>query len=118
MNVERPAQSAEANRLAQLEDKLYLFFNTLIHYQDGRRTCTTQNRYFGTVPDEAEEGDLIVILFGIDIPFVLRPVGDNTFKLIGHCYVHGIMDGELVVAGEYSRDTEVRGVDSVDFTLV
>jgi hypothetical protein len=101
-----------------LEEKYLPFFNTMIRYQDGRRTCTTKNTYFGTVPDEAEEGDLIVILFGLSIPFVLRPVGVDTFKLVGHCYVHGIMDGELVVAGEYGRDIEVRRVDSVDFTLV
>jgi hypothetical protein len=118
LNVERPALSAETNRLVRLEEKFYPFSNTMMHFQAGRRTCTTQNRYFGTVPDEAEEEDLIVIFFGIRVPFVLRPVGDGTFKLIGHCYVHGIMGGELMVKGKYGRGIKVRGVDSVNFTLV
>ena len=29
--------------------------------QAGRRTCITQNSYFATMPDKAEDGDLIAI---------------------------------------------------------
>jgi hypothetical protein len=36
-----------------------------------------------------------VILFGGAVPFVLRSV-ENGFRIIGSCYIHGIMNGELV----------------------
>lgn len=47
----------------------------------------------GSVPHMTEVGDRIVILNGSNVPLVLRPVEDH-YKLIGPCYVHGIMYGE------------------------
>lgn len=46
-----------------------------------------------------EVGDLVVVLFGARVPFVLRPQGkgiDRRYELIGDCYVHGMMDGEAI----------------------
>jgi hypothetical protein len=34
-----------------------------------------------------------MVLSGSNVPFVLRPVEDH-YRLIGPCYVHGIMGGE------------------------
>lgn len=39
------------------------------------------------------QGDYIAVLAGGRFPFVLRSTGDH-YRLIGPCYVHGIMDGE------------------------
>lgn len=48
---------------------------------------------------------MVVVLFGGWVPFVLRPVREDVFELVGAAYVHGIMDGEWVQAtvgrGEY-----------------
>lgn len=47
-----------------------------------------------------EEGDLVVVLFGSGLPFVIRPQqhrsGQSRYFIIGHCYVYGVMDGEFV----------------------
>jgi hypothetical protein len=66
------------------------------------------------VPPFAKQGDQICIIFGAQTPFVLRewereiPAGDDhtgsqdeaeykcQYKLVGECYVHGIMDGEMM----------------------
>ncbi|KAH8726434.1 hypothetical protein GQ44DRAFT_705619 [Phaeosphaeriaceae sp. PMI808] len=40
-------------------------------------------------------GDLVVILRGGAIPFILRKDA-NGYHLIGNAYVHGIMQGEAV----------------------
>ena len=45
-----------------------------------------------------EVGDVVAILFGHDVPCVLRPHGDR-YQFVGDCYVRGIMRGEMV-AGE------------------
>lgn len=54
---------------------------------------TTNSRYFGLGPSCTVEGDQIFLLISSDVPFILRPAGKK-FKLVGACYVHGIMYGE------------------------
>ena len=46
-----------------------------------------------TIPIQRD--DLICVLFGAQIPFVLRPNGEY-YTLMGPCYVHGVMDGEAM----------------------
>lgn len=49
--------------------------------------------YVGWVPKHAHEGDQICAFAGSRYPFVIRPC-DGGFRLIGACYMHGIMEGE------------------------
>jgi hypothetical protein len=71
----------------------------------GRVLTTTVNSYLALVPISASADDQIVILSGGKIPFVLRATDDN-FKIIGPCYVHGIMDGEAFPKEEAGEDLE------------
>ncbi|KAK0106269.1 hypothetical protein ONS96_003909 [Cadophora gregata f. sp. sojae] len=59
-----------------------------------RLTATTRQR-IGLVPDNAEVGDSVFLLKGSDTPFVLRRKEEHTWLLIGHCYVDGVMYGEV-----------------------
>jgi hypothetical protein len=54
--------------------------------------CVTAKGYLASVPYTAKKGDCIAILSGGRVPFVLRPIGSH-YRLIGPCYVHGIMNG-------------------------
>lgn len=52
---------------------------------------------FSLVPEETRDGDLICIIYGCNVPVVLRKVPNRShpvYSLIGECYVHGAMDGE------------------------
>ncbi len=62
-----------------------------------RRLVTTYGGYLGLVPAGAIVGDVIAIIMGCDVPLVLRRVKGETsrFTLIGECYVHGIVSGEV-----------------------
>lgn len=62
------------------------------------RFCTTKKRYVGIAPPQAEPGDLICVLNGGAVPFVLRrtDLTDGLYTFIGECYVHGIMYGEAL----------------------
>jgi hypothetical protein len=113
MNEPIPTLSPELEQRAQLEDEMYPFLATMLHYQAERRICITGKGYFGTIPREAEEGDVIAIFFGLRIPFVLRPLAGGRYKLVGPCYVHGIMDGE----GLQINNEGLCRVESVDFVL-
>lgn len=50
-------------------------------------------------------GDAIVVLFGGDIPYVLRRLDNEQWRFIGPCYVHGIMKGEAL-EGKTEEDFE------------
>jgi hypothetical protein len=55
----------------------------------------TSKGYMCLGPNAMEAGDVVCILFGCKVPYVLRPV-DGHYLLVGDAYVHGIMDGEAM----------------------
>jgi hypothetical protein len=54
------------------------------------------------VPDDSQVGDWIAIFPGSNLPFVIRNTEQNKFQLVGHCYIHGAMDGEILLKMEYA----------------
>jgi hypothetical protein len=51
----------------------------------------------GLGPNAMQTGDVVCILFGCKVPYILRPV-DGHYLLVGDAYIHGIMDGEAMAA--------------------
>lgn len=51
----------------------------------------------GLGPGDVEAGDVVCVVRGSRVPVVLRPVAgkESVYRLVGDCYVHGIMDGEF-----------------------
>ena len=84
-----------------------MFMSALGGYCRGRNLCITEGGYLGSVPCGTLIEDKICLLFGSRVPFVLRSCKDGYFELIGECYVHGIMDGELM----HERDMDALGRD-------
>jgi hypothetical protein len=64
----------------------------------GRKVFIGDNGYCGLVPDHTE-GDMICVLFGCDVPVVLRQKADH-YIFIGECYIKGLMYGEAIEALE------------------
>ncbi|KAH8651583.1 heterokaryon incompatibility protein-domain-containing protein [Tricladium varicosporioides] len=64
------------------------------------RTCSkksfivTRNSIFGIAPDMVKVDDSIALVAGLGMPVILRPAGQDTYRLICQAYVYGIMDGE------------------------
>ncbi|KAF2169633.1 hypothetical protein M409DRAFT_52153 [Zasmidium cellare ATCC 36951] len=55
----------------------------------------TDKGYICHVPYQAEIGDIISVIAGCDVPYLLRPhIKKGMYTLVGACYVHGIMYGE------------------------
>ncbi|KAK5655656.1 hypothetical protein OQA88_5589 [Cercophora sp. LCS_1] len=57
---------------------------------------TVDAGYVGLGPGQMQIGDMLVIFPDVDVPHVLRPVGDRGYKIIGQMYVLGIMHGEFL----------------------
>lgn len=62
----------------------------------GRRPMSTEMVLIGLGPASVRAGDMICLLFGGQTPYVVRPNDDGTWKFVGECYVHGIMNGEVM----------------------
>jgi hypothetical protein len=62
----------------------------------GRRPFCTSKGHIGIGPSEMAAGDLLYILIGAHVPYILRPDTHGRLRLIGEAYVHGIMDGEAM----------------------
>jgi hypothetical protein len=67
-----------------------------------RRLFMTTKGYLGSAPISTKLGDKVCVLLGGATPFVVRPEGD-CYKLVGECYVQGLMDGEVMHALKQGR---------------
>jgi hypothetical protein len=64
----------------------------------GMRFCVTEKGRMAIVPPLSNKGDIICVIKGARMPFVLRETsyGERSlYNLVGSCYVHGVMDGEI-----------------------
>ncbi|KAJ9608440.1 hypothetical protein H2200_007428 [Cladophialophora chaetospira] len=71
-----------------------------------RRLFITKRGYLGLGPYHMQLADLVCILFGGDTPYILRKSSSLTYRFIGQCYVHGIMNGEVVDEWEKTQGNE------------
>lgn len=71
----------------------------------------TDSGYFGLAPlntQSSGETDVLAFIDGANVPFVLRDLGEDSSDhiLIGPCYIHGLLDGEMVERmGAFSAGT-------------
>jgi hypothetical protein len=73
------------------------FHEAFAHACVDRRFFVTKTGYMGIGPDAMHEGDMIAILFGGKVPYLVRAVNSG-YRFVGECYVPGLMDGEAVQA--------------------
>jgi hypothetical protein len=63
----------------------------------GRRFALLEDGRIGLVPEWSKVGDEVAVLMGVAVPFVLRPTRySNTWQVVGDCYIHGIMNAEIL----------------------
>jgi hypothetical protein len=62
----------------------------------GRAFFGSTHGFLGLAPKSAVVGDLIYILAGVRVPFILRKNKNGTFGVVGESYVYGIMHGETI----------------------
>ena len=65
---------------------------TLLHRE--KEFCIAKSGAYGWVPYVAR--DVVAVLQGYEVPIVLRSVGNGTYRVVGDCYLDGIMDGEAL----------------------
>lgn len=87
----------------QANDRVKELITTFVNNIERQGYFMTLNSYMGLGPNTVCAGDEVWVLMGSPVPFVLRPLlvkeSDEVepqlmHQLVGHCFVHGIMDGE------------------------
>jgi hypothetical protein len=69
-----------------------------------RRLMGTCGGRMGLAPAAARVGDRVAVLVGCRTPIVLRREGLAGWSVVGECFVHGAMYGEVVPMGETSLE--------------
>jgi hypothetical protein len=85
------------------------FYGYITRHLLTHKFCVSSDGTFLLAPFQARVGDVICVLFGCDMPVVLRRpkkrTEENRYVFVGECYMHGIMNGEAVEgssAGKYN----------------
>lgn len=81
--------------------------NAVINASEGRLFANTEAGRIGQIPTTARPGDVVAVLTGGRVPYVLRPQNGH-YLLTGDAYIHGIMDGEAMPAPDTLDYIELR----------
>ncbi len=84
-------------------NKNALIERSLKKWATSKRFSRTRDGRLARVPIHAMPHDLICILNGSEVPYVLRLQEDGTYLVVGECYVHGIMHGEAMSQPDYRQ---------------
>jgi hypothetical protein len=76
-----------------LGTKSYMCIMTSLH---SKSHFLSTKGYVGLGPAHLRKGDVICILHGAHVPFILRKSEGESYQLVGEAFVYGIMDGEFV----------------------
>jgi Heterokaryon incompatibility protein (HET) len=82
------------------------FFAVARHVCVGRRFFRTAKGLMGMGPGSMQEGDCLSLLFGGNVPYILRPK-DDRYLFIGDCFVDGIMEGQALMGIVASQVLEI-----------
>ncbi|AEO59720.1 hypothetical protein MYCTH_2119855 [Thermothelomyces thermophilus ATCC 42464] len=91
------AVRAWRNALSADEYALLLGFTSAMKAAcSGRPYISTRRGLLGLGCPGVQAGDVVCILYGTTVPYVLRPRPDGAMSLVGDAYIHGAMDGEAL----------------------
>jgi hypothetical protein len=87
--------------LAKPDADRYLWTTQCI---SGRRLFTIPSGLLGLGPDDMLASDVVIILFGGKVPYVLRPLDNGQWLFVGICYIYGLMKGEALQGDGSNED--------------
>lgn len=103
------AVKAWRNGLPAEEYKLLMeFVTTMKAVCSGRPYISTSMGSLGLGCPGIQPGDVICILYGTTVPYVLRPRPDGAMTFVGDAYVYGYMDNEALTSDRRGPDEMIR----------
>ena len=92
-------------RIAFLQTTKKPYEQPLLDTRSGRLLCRTERGYVGLVPRHTQAGDLVCIVYGSPVPFIVRESDERegSHRVVGECYIHGIMRGEALQSEQFEE---------------
>jgi hypothetical protein len=82
--VSKPAPSRQDNSFVfPIDKRAGHSYMTFMNQMYGRRPFRTQNGYVGLGPAHMMKGDIVCLILGAQVPYVLRPDGNSRHQLVG-----------------------------------
>jgi hypothetical protein len=94
-NLARFAPYFDEGRVDWPPETLWSISQRLNWVLPGRSAWVSSLGWIGLGPEGTQQGHVIAILYGADVPFILRPI-NGSYNLIGECFAEGIMYGEVI----------------------
>ena len=82
--------------LSPHQERFNHFMLSYILVAENRRYFATLGGYMGVGPPGMQPGDVVCVFLGGRVPWVIRQMSESSYILVGECYVHGLMDGEVM----------------------
>ena len=93
------------NQDEYIHDSFYGRFFDIIERMS-LRLMTSRDGRIGMAPQNAMKGDLVCILWGCNVPVLLRrSEHEDQFIVVGECFLDGCMEGEALEQGEFLERT-------------
>ncbi|KAH7064195.1 heterokaryon incompatibility protein-domain-containing protein [Paraphoma chrysanthemicola] len=86
-------RNISSDKMPQIIPPGYFAFAARVRVK--RKIFCTTNGYIGICPEWAQAGDWMYFAEGGDVPFVLRRIEEDRFRLVGESYCHGLMSGQI-----------------------
>ena len=90
---------AEFLQELEMDENLSRFRVTSSTVAAGMQAFVTDKGWIGLGPGGMTPGDVVTIIAGADVPFLLRIDDQGHYNLVGETHVQGIIDGEAVEMG-------------------
>ncbi|KAI0966472.1 heterokaryon incompatibility protein-domain-containing protein, partial [Xylaria arbuscula] len=76
-----------------LDGAAKIFNDTIQERLGGQSLFLTDTQHMGIAGDVMQEGDVVTLLYGLEMPMILRP-SQKGYSVVTWAYVHGVMEGE------------------------
>jgi len=84
------------------------FAGTMKSMCAGRPYISTSTGLLGLGCPGIQAGDVICIIYGTSVPYVLRPRPDGAMTFVGDAYIYNAMNGEALISAEKRQDEIIR----------
>ncbi|KAI4679975.1 uncharacterized protein J4E88_005865 [Alternaria novae-zelandiae] len=99
LSIIRVARPGDQEAVMEVQERKDAIWVRRAFYDLGNASVfLTRDGRIGLAPlgDLVEVGDVCCVIFGATVPFLLTPAEEGRHKLVSDCYIHGVMNGEIM----------------------